>query len=263
MKEKTVNIAFAFLISIVIFCRILSIFVVPDVFADEVEIINHITSLIKNQTDAQGNKFPLFPKVGAGLATYTYLYPMAILCSFVKVSATNLRIIQQILTILACFLTSFSMQILYKNKSLSKISLFVLLTLPWGFVQANRIWDPAFVPVYFSIYFFFFAILFSGKNLKGNELSVKEKNIFSVISFSFLVFLAIVYPPCRIVAVGMWIYSVLNLLKEKKIKTPQVILVVLFCTIFSLPLAIKLLDPAFNQRAMTLLVFPNGGGSII
>ena len=80
---------------------------------------------------------------------------------------------------------------------------FTSLTLPWGFVQANRIWDPSFVPLYFSIAFYFYVLLIKRENKEY------QKYIFAILYSSFTVLLAIVYPPCRIPAVFMWIYMTL------------------------------------------------------
>lgn len=251
MKEKSKEILFILAILLIIVLRFISVFYVPDVFSDEEDILNHINSIIQFHTDADGNRLPLFAKVGFGLSTYTYLYPMSLLGSVFGVSANRLRFLQQGLTIFSCFLTSTSVYLFSNKKNIFKICLFVSLTLPWGFVQANRIWDPAFVPLYFSLYFFCFSLLINKKEMKGSV-----KSLVAVFSFSLLVFLAIVYPPCRIPAVLMWIYSLVWVIKEKiVVKTKDIVLIFVFSTLFALPLAMNILRPEFNTRSADLLVF--------
>lgn len=234
----------------IIFCRFISIRHMPDVFCDEQDILNHMQSIIASGFDTNGNYLPLFPKVGLGLATFTYIYPMMFFLSIIGVSAIKARFIQQLFTITACFLVAYSMKIWSNEKRIFWITLFTGLTLPWGFVQANRIWDPSFVPFYFSIYFYFFTLLIK----KKSQTSIVN-TIYAVLSFCSLVLLATVYPPARIPSVAMWIYSFIWVLKSKKINFTQVIIIFIFSTLLALPLALNLLNPAFNSRSMSLFIF--------
>lgn len=158
MKKNFKSAIFPLISLIIIICRFISIKFVPDVYCDEQDILNHIQSIITTGYDTNGNHLPLFPIVGAGRATFPYLYPMLLFLSFFGVTAVNARFIQQILTIIACLLTSYSVKLWINKKDIFWFTFLTSLTLPWGFVQANRIWDPSFVPVYFAIYFFFFTL---------------------------------------------------------------------------------------------------------
>lgn len=253
VKVNYRNVSYIAIIIIVMACRIISVWVTPDVFRDEEEILNHLYSLIHYHTDNYGNFMPLFSRVGVGLTTYCYMYPMAALGCIVGVSAVRIRVLQQIITICACFLTACAVYIFTNRKSLSQICLFVSLTIPWGFVQANRIWDPALVPFYFSVYFLFFSLL-----IKKKFIGIKTRFLYLVISFSFLVLIAVVYPPCRIPAVVMWLYSLIWGIKEKIIGRNEIIVIIITSVIFSLPLAINMLTPGFNKRTTSILVFQGG-----
>lgn len=234
---------------ILIICRFISIQFVPDVYCDEQDILNHIQSIIATGYDANGNHLPLFPIVGAGRATYTYLYPMVFFLSIFGVTAVSARFVQQILTIVACLLTAYSVKMWTNKKDIFWLTFITSLTLPWGFVQANRIWDPSFVPFYFGIYFFFFTL--SMKKSSSNT----SQSIYATIAFSSLVLLATVYPPARIPAVAIWMYSFIWFIKDKRIKVPQILIIFITSTILALPLAFNLLNPDFNSRTVDLLVF--------
>lgn len=235
---------------LILACRIYSIWCVSDVFWDEQDILNHIQSIIETGKDAQGNYYPLFPKVGEGLATYTYLYPMICALSIIGVTPIRARFVQQLLTIGACFLTAIGMKIWTKERRIFWITLFISLTLPWGFVQANRIWDPSFVPVYFALYFLFFSLL-----MKSEFQSKIRTNIYAIVTYASLVMLATVYPPARIPAVAMWIYSLVWMIKKKRIGRNTIIIVFLISSLTALPLAINILKPEFNARSAELLIF--------
>jgi 4-amino-4-deoxy-L-arabinose transferase-like glycosyltransferase len=250
-KERKILISLISISIIICIFRIISIFFVRDVFSDEDVIIKHIISIRQSGKDYYGESMPAFSKVGAGLTTYTYLYPMIFFSLLLgSVNAIKLRIIQQLLTISACLLTSFAIKRWFNNKKLFWVCLFTSLTLPWGFVQANRIWDPSFVPLYFSIAFYFYVLLIKRENKEY------QKYIFAILYSSFTVLLAIVYPPCRIPAVFMWIYMTLYAFIKKKINWIILIVIIVTSTLLSLPLAIKILtDSEFNQRSKDLLVF--------
>ena len=238
---------------LIIISRFISAVVLKDVFYDEEIIIKHFESIIKSNNDYYGNNLPLFSTVGAGLTTYMYMYPMIWILSIIGVSAVKARIIQQILTIGSCFALAFGIKIWSKNRNLFWIVLFVSLTLPWGFVQANRIWDPAFVPLYFSLHFLFFSL-----TMKKDEPKNYQKWLFPALSCMFLVFLAIVYPPCRIPAVIMWLYTMYLFIKNGKLNKNRIFICLLVSFICAFPLALKILEPGFNDRTKALLVFQGG-----
>lgn len=253
-KEQGKNVIFVVCVAVILLIRFLSVFYVPDVFCDEGDIMNHIRSLLAYHTDSEGNDFPLYSKVGAGLTTYTYIYPMALLCKFFGISALRVRVLQQIITVFSCFISALAIKNLNEDSEIFRIILVISLTLPWGFVQANRIWDPAFVPLYFSLHLFFFSLYYKYAS-KKTRITKIITNVFLAISFGSLVLLAVVYPPCRIPAVAMWVYVVIWLLREKKISFFQLGFIVVICTILSIPLAVNLTNPEFNARATSILVF--------
>lgn len=252
LKINKNDIIFFIVVAIIIYFRYRSIELVPDVYSDEEEILAHLNSLIKYNTDSTGVKFPLFSIVGGGLSTYLYMYPMAFLLSFFTVTANSARILQQILSIASFYLIGKAVKNITNNKELSRITFIVLLTIPWGFVQANRIWDPAFVPIYYSIHLHFLSLVI--RNLKTG-IKNKLQALYVVLSFASLVLLAIVYPPCRIPAVAMWIFVFIWMIKEKAIDKKDIILIFVVSIILSIPLVINLLDASFNSRSTELLVF--------
>lgn len=246
------HLALLLILLAIIICRFVSIAFVPDVFSDEAEILDHIKAIITTGADRDGNRWAFYFKVGVGLATYTYIYPMALFLSIIGVSAFKARVIQQIITIIAVALVAVSMKKITKKSSVFWLTLFVGLTLPWGFVQANRVWDPALVVIYFALYFYFYT------KLLVDSLGTKMRYCCSILSAIFLVLLAVVYPPCRIPAVAMWILSVGYAYSEKKIHIKELKAIVVASIITALPLAISLLDDDFNSRATALLVFQDG-----
>lgn len=241
------------LLIFIIICRIISIKFVPDVFRDESVILTHFKTFISG-VPIENNIDNLFFPVGVGLTTYMYFYPMVSILSVVGVGVFRVRLLQQILTIIACLFLAQGVKIWSgNNKKLFWICLFVSLTIPWGFVQANRIWDPSFVPLYFSIYFYAFSLL-----MKSEKLTNLKVYIYSGISFGFLVFLAIVYPPCRIPAVVMWLISLFWAFKKDKINIKHCIFIFILSGLLSIPLAYNILfNPSFNSRSISLLVFNN------
>ena len=233
----------------VVACRLLSTYGL-DVYSDEEEILSCIDSIIKTGKDVYGQSFPLFSRIGAGSTTFAFIYPMVLVCLVIKAGVLRVRWVLQIITIASCVLVSATIKVWTNNKKIALVVLFVLLTLPWGFVQANRIWDPTLVPLYFSIFFFFYVKLIKEKN------SPKREYLYCVISFSSLVLLATVYPPNRIPAVALWIYCFIYALKNKKINKIEAVLIFVFSTLFALPLAYSIFfQSGFNNWASMLIVF--------
>ena len=109
---------------ILISCRIISIKFTPDLYVDELFILNHINSILSTGVDCTGY-LTLFPIVGAGLSTYVYFYPMLAILSVIGVTPSRARLIQQILTILACFLLAYGVKNWTENKKLFWIFLFL------------------------------------------------------------------------------------------------------------------------------------------
>jgi len=170
--------------------------------------------------------------------------------SIIGFSGIKARFIQQILTISSCLLVALGVKIWTENHKMFWITLFTGLTLPWGFLQANRMWDPSFTPVYFSLHFFFFVLL-----MKNSKKITFKTNLYAIISFVALVLLATVYPTARIPAVAMWICCMIWAIKEKKIKRNTIISIFVLSSIAALPLALQFLDPEFNRRAARLVIF--------
>lgn len=221
-----------------------------DVYSDEEEILACIDSIIRTGKDVYGQKMPLFTRIGAGSTTFTFIYPLVLLCSIVKVGVVRVRWILQIATIVSCILISLAIKIWTNNKKIALVTLFVLLTLPWGFVQANRIWDPAFIPLYFSFFFLPYTLF-----IKTDASRIKGI-IYCIIAFSSLVLLATVYPPNRIPTVALWMYCFIYATKKKKMSKINIILTFVFSTLFALPLAQSILfQSGFNSWASMLIVF--------
>ena len=250
LKRCQKSVFFSLATLIIIVCRFVSVWNMPDVFCDEQDILDHMTSILTTGYDMQENYLPLFPQVGVGLTTYVYLYPMMFFLSFFGVTPIRARVVQQILTILACFLIAYGTKIWSGNVKMFWITLITALTLPWGFVQTNKIWDPSFVPVYFGIYFFFFSLL-----MKKHTMRKVTVYVYAIIVSISLVVLATVYPPVRIPAVAMWIYSFIWALKAKRIKIEHIMVAIAVAFLTSLPLLINLLEPNFNERSLTLFIF--------
>ena len=263
-KNKILFILIGIAIAIAII-RYVSIFFMPDVFSDEDIILKHMIAIRTTGADYYEKK-TLFSTVGAGYTTYVYLYPMIFFSYFLgDVSAEKARIIQQTLTIGASILLAFGVKNWFNNKKLFWITLYTALTLPWGFVQANRIWDPAFVWVYFSIFFFFFSFLmknekidikYNGDNKKFRIYSNLRGYIYSISMAISLVLLATVYPPARIPAVFMWITVVIWLLVKIRINWIMLIALIVASILVALPLAYNIFfNKEFNSRTSSLLVF--------
>ncbi len=254
LKNKIIARDFCWFIAVAFVCiiRLLSVFFMPDVFSDEEIIVNHISSIRSTGYDAWGTPHPLYSWVGSGQCSFVYMYPM-ILLSFLlgSVTVTKIRIIQQVLTIISCIVVTISVGKWNKNKNVLWILLLTLLTLPWGFVQANRVWDPALVPFYFSIYFYCFSVLM-------NDEVRNKRRLFLILTGVFLVLLATVYPPARIPSVVLWIYSVVWSLKKKVVRPKDCLWCIVASSLVSIPLVFYLLKPEFNYRAASLLVFKDG-----
>lgn len=103
-------------------------------------------------------------------------------------------------------------------------------------------------------------ILFLLYTIYEKSTSPIYQNIYATIALSSLVLLATVYPPARIPAVAIWIYSFVWLMKDKQIKLPLILIIIIVSTILSLPLAFNLLNPDFNSRTTDLLVFGQDTG---
>lgn len=249
-KKYSKYILYALLVFVII-CRIVSIKFIPDVYIDESMILDHFKVFISGSS-IENNINNLYFPAGVGLTTYTYFYPMISVLYVVGADVFKARLVQQIFTIIACVFLAQGVKIWSdNNEELFWICLFVSLTLPWNFVQANRIWDPSFVPLYFSIYFYSFALL-----MKSEELSNLKAYVFSGISFGFLVFLAVVYPPCRIPAVLMWLISLYWAFKENKINFKHIIFLFALSALLSIPLAYNILfNSDFNYCTQKLLIF--------
>lgn len=75
-------------------------------------------------------------------------------------------------------------------------------------------------------------------------------------AFAALVFLAVVYPPCRITAVATWMYVFVWSIKSKRIFVKNVVSILVVCTLLSIPVAYYILFvPSFNARSLSLLTF--------
>ncbi len=239
---------------IIIASRFYCVQFLHDVYFDEEVALAHIESLIKYGTDFSGHPWPLYASGGGdGFYTYEFMYPMAAICFFLGTKPVTARYILQVFTVLACYLTSRGVQTWTGKRESFWYTFFISLTLPWGFVQANRIWDPAFVPLYFSL-FFYFACKFM--TCTGDSLSIWKKRWLEIGIFGSLVLLAVIYPPCRIPAVAMWIYMLVWAVKEKRLVKEDILLIFIISSLLSLPLAYNMIFASgFNTRAISLLTF--------
>lgn len=241
------------LATLLILSRYFSIKFVPDFYLDEQEILAHVKAIIETRCDSEGNRWPLYVTAGGGLSTYAFLYPMAFFCSVFGDGVVNARFVLQTLTIIACFLTARGMWIWTGRRESFWYTLFIALTLPWGFIQANRIWDPAFVPIFFSIFFFSLC-----KFLKS-DLEKWKKIFCELVMFGMLVMLAVVYPSCRIPAVAMCVYVMIWGWRAGKLSWRDTFVVVIWCILLSAPtLYYMLFVPEFNDRAAELILFGRG-----
>ncbi len=127
--------------------------------------------------------------------------------------------------------------------------LVVSLTLPWGFVQANRIWDPALVPIYFAVAFWFATNVLRAGPGGARNLDVAGAAV-------FLVLLAIIYPPNRIPAAALWVWMFFAAWREGRVSLGQLALAVACSAAASLPLVYSFFfHPGFNTRPLELFVF--------
>ncbi len=235
----------------IIAMRLVSACHVYDVFRDEASILGDVQSLMSTGRDTHGKLLPLYTQVGTGNAfvTYTYLYPMAALCRVFGQSVDAARMIQQFLTILACFLLADAVRRWGAGARCAWAVLIVSLTLPWGFVQTNRLWDPALVPIYFAAAFWF-----ATNVLRAEPGGAKNWHVAG--TAVFLVLLAIIYPPDRIPAVLLWLWVFFAAWREGKMSLRQGVLAVAFSVLASLPLVYSFFfHPGFNTRPLELFVF--------
>lgn len=253
---KTVkdNFIWILVLCVLIGFRILSIkFIHDGTVYDEEFVMLHAETLIKQGTDIFGNSWPLYFKDGAGLSTWTCVYPLMAFMFVFGTKLTLLRGFLQALTMIGCGCVAWGMKLWTRDIKFFWVTFYVSLTLPWGFVQANRVWDPTYVPFYFGFHFLFFSLL-----MNHEKMTEAKRYVFSIIGFVFLVLLATVYPPCRIPAVALWIYEMVWAIRAKRIKVRQIAVVVVLCGITALPLALNMLNPSFNSRSAELIVFQGG-----
>lgn len=235
----------------IIALRLVSAFHVYDVFRDEASIHGDVQSILATGRDTHGKLLSLYTQVGTGNAfvTYTYLYPMAVLCRLFGQSIDSARVILQVLTIFGCFLLADAVRRWGAGMRCSAAVLIVSLTLPWGFVQTNRLWDPSLVPFYFAVAFWFVTNI-----LRAGPGGAKNWHVAG--AAVFLVLLAIIYPPDRIPAALLWLWVFFAAWREGKVSVRQLALAVAFSVLASLPLVYSFFfHPGFNTRPLELFVF--------
>lgn len=255
-NRETILLIIGIILLIVI--RIVSAWFVPDLFDDEWSVLRHVEALNITGKDFFGNNPDFYLRVGRGLTTYAFIYPLMYFCKIIGSDEVNVRILLQVLTIISCFASSYGLMLWTNKKTTFWMALYMSLMLPWGFVQANRIWDPAFVPVYFSLFFLFFSLL-----MQTNDLSRRLVYLYTVLSMCALVLLAVVYPPCRIPAVAIWIVCMIWIYRKGLMTWPLFVLVVVCCALIALPMAYNMFFvPKFNYRAQKLFIY-DGEHSII
>jgi hypothetical protein len=237
----------------IIAVRLVSAFHVYDVFRDEESIHGDVLSIMATGRDTHGKLFPLYTQVGHGNAfvTYTYLYPMAVLCRVFGQSVTAARLVLQALTILGCFLLADAVRRWGAGARCWRAVLVVSLTLPWGFVQANRLWDPALVPIYFAVAFWFVTNV-----LRAGPGGARSWHVAG--AAVSLVLLAIIYPPNRIPAALLWLWVFTAGWREGRVSVRQLALAAACSVVASLPLLYSFrFHPGFNTRPLELFVFNN------
>lgn len=235
--------------AVIVALRLVSARFVPDVFCDEVEVHAHVNAMIATGCDSLGNPHPLYTKEGDGLHTFTYLYPMSLLCRMFGQSVGSMRILQQIIYVLSCLLLAAAVRQWGGGARRFWIVLIVSLTLPWGFLQANRVWDPALVPLYFSVAFWF-----SARILTAGPGGAKTRHV--VGAAVSLVLLATLYPPDRIPAVWMWFWLFFSAWRGGKATPRQIALAAAVSALASLPMVVSFFCyPGFNERPLYLFVF--------
>ncbi len=238
-------------VACIIVLRLVSAYHVYDVFRDEVRCHAQVRSLADTGRDTLGNRFSVYAWCGdgGGFVTCTYYYPMALLCRMFGQSYDSARLLQQILTILSCFLLAATVRKWGGGARRAWIVLVVSLTLPWGFVQANRLWDPALVPVYFSIAFWFATNI-----LRAGPGGARNRHVAG--AAVFLVLLATIYPPNRIPAALLWLWLFFAAWREGKVSMRQLALAVACSAVASLLLLYGFFwYPDFNNRSLDLFVF--------
>lgn len=252
METRARSVLIVILFLLVLITRLYSAYYLPELFRDEEALIEQAKSINEFGRSVEGVYHPFYVVVRSGIGTYLFVYPLALICKITGYSISGIRICLQILTIIAAFNIAIGVWIYTKNKKLGLYTYFVLLMLPWGFVQANRIWDPTLVPFYFSIFFLCYCLYIKHdfKNKIRGELCL-------IIAEGDLVLLAIVYPPCRIPAVAIWIFSICHLITIRKLKLKTFIVIVCICCILSVPMVYNMIfnSEFFNARTEKLFIF--------
>lgn len=218
----------------------------PGFYIDEAATGSHVVSMLKNQTDANGQSWPLFSSsLGGGYTTPTYLYPVTVWSMIFGDSEYALRAFSQFATIIAIFFIGLSIYLWFDKKAML-IAWRVGLTLPWAWLQGSLAWDPALVPLFVSLWFFGFSLI---------EKRTKYKLWGLAILGVSLVCLAYTYPPTRIVAPILLGSSLIYLIGERKINIKEFIITCLVSLVLVMPLAIFMFQPDALIRSQQLNTF--------
>lgn len=220
----------------------------PGFFLDESAGAAHVVSMLSQSTNAHGEGWPLFSEsLGGGYTTPVYLYPLVAWAFFAGTSELSLRFFSQITTIIAIILIGVSMR-LWLSRTYGLVAVIVALSLPWGWLQGSIAWDPALVPLFVSLAFLSFSIIWQ----TNNAIAFRIGSILLPLS---LIALAYLYPPCRVTAPFLFIGAYWMLIKYKKITLKHLGMIIGISVVLSLPLLLFMLSPASLARSRELSVF--------
>ncbi|MFZ2125538.1 MAG: hypothetical protein WA087_03575 [Candidatus Saccharimonadales bacterium] len=220
----------------------------PGFYIDEAATGSHVVGMLNNQTNANGQPWPIFSEsLGGGYTTPTYLYPLTMWSMIFGDSEYSLRAFSQFATILAILFIGLSAY-LWLDKKAMFAAWITGLTLPWAWLQGSLAWDPALVPLFVGLMLFGFSLV-----EKRSHYKLMGLVIFCVSSIG----LAYIYPPTRIMAPIILAAGMVYLIKHHKITFKEMYVSGVLCILAVLPLAVFMLQPEALYRSQQLSVFHN------
>lgn len=244
----------SFLVLAIVFLVLIRILILPlsppGFYVDEAATGAHVVAMVKHQTNAHDQSWPLFsPSLGGGFTTPVYLYPLSLWASMFGFSELSLRAFSQFVTILAILFIGLSMR-LWLNKSAGLITIIIGLALPWGWLQGSLAWDPAMAPLMISLAFLGWSLLLT-RNDKINKLKGHTLLVLG------LILLAYVYPPYWVGAPILLIAAYATLYFKKRTSMQHITYAGLASAILVLPLINFILQPNTLGRSSSVSIFSN------
>ncbi len=222
----------------------------PGFYVDEAATGAHVVAMVKHQTNAHGQSWPLFsPSLGGGFTTPVYLYPLSLWAAIFGLSELSLRAFSQFVTIIAILFIGLGIR-LWLNKRAGLMAVVIGLALPWGWLQGSLAWDPVMAPLMVSLAFFGWSLLLTRKDKNNN----RKGHIILILA---LILLAYVYPPYWVSAPLLLVAAYATLYFKKRVSVRQIIYAGLASAVLVLPLINFILQPNTLNRSSSVSIFHN------